>query len=782
MAEDILHILECPMCLEIYDSKRHRPKLLPCQHTLCAPCLDMVIKNNTIECPQCRFQLPVPSKGIEGLPNNLTMFALIDLQGKTNEQPNIAQTFDSPVAAQQTENLQIRQTISALISQLKGKVHTLSQTNVEEQKLEHSYQHAKGQIDSSLEKMVSEIRARKNILMSQVEAERKEGKHHLLMQSKQAQELLRSFQNEVQVLMSASQQPTKEDLEGIVEKCKNYLQHLHNLEMRGQGSWAWRYSEDSESKELLIQEISKFGQIFSNRSSMVAGNTITSLTTNQPPRPQNEFMNETDANILSGQSRHTISSQRSTEQLANRLQSSLSTDQSISPLSVGNPFSNSPNSIGSIGVTQSFDSGIDIRRRADSISSLSSVQSLPSFNQPNPSSQGSMHIPQLKPSLQTQTLPNSSNPFSRRTSAGPALNPVRGSATPPQILNRSASPLLRQQSAGAVGILAQSLPAQSVSARNDVHSVHISRTNSPTLSADASAFPASATSPAAFNYKLRGNPCKILGEGPSRGIKFSKPVALLSLPNTNLAVLDENYNSIAILTVEGQILKSYGTKGQNVGQFLSPKSFFLNKWNHFVVSDWGNNRVQIWDTGRDFIHQLGVAGNASQQLNGPIGVVSDRLENIYVCDSNNRCVKVFKADGTFLRQIGQAGDEDGKFQKPSHIAFTPGNQLMVTDSIKHVVQVFTPDGKFLYKFGGWGSEPGKLNSPTGIAVDPQGYVIVADTGNHRIQIFYASGTMETCFGIHGSEEGQFDEPTGIGFVRNGRFAVCDTGNKRIQVI
>ncbi|XP_071964661.1 uncharacterized protein [Antedon mediterranea] len=752
MADDILHILECPMCLEIFDSTRHRPKLLPCQHTFCVPCLDMIMKNNAIECPNCRVQVPLPvaGKGVEGFPNNLTMFALIDLQGKSEQSSNVQQVPESPLTAQQSVNLQTRQTISALISQLKGKVNTLSQTNVQENKLEQSYQYAKGQIDSSLEKVVNEVRARKNILVSQLEAQRQDGKRHLQVQRQQAQELLKSFQNEIQAVMSANQQPSKEDLDNIVAKCKNYLQQLHNLEMRGQGSWSWSYIEDS--KEQLDQEIANFGQIYSNRSA-----TVTS----------NQSQTNTDGR-LSGQTMHI-----QTEQLANHLQTSLNTEQSISPLSAGNPF-NSPtivgiprrdsgNSLSSIGASQSFDSGIDSRRRSESFSS-EHLQSSPSFNQSN--LQVSRQMPQIKPNPQTQAT----NPFSRRTSAGPVLNP------PPPVTNRrSSSPLQRHQSTGAVSVVAKSLPAQQTFVRNNPQNVQLSQVSSTTN--------ASAISPsAAPNYRLRGNPCKVLGEGPSRGIKFSKPVALLSLPNTNLAVLDENYNSIAILTAEGQILKSYGTMGNKPGQFSAPKSFFLNKRNQFVVSDSGNNRVQIWDTGRDFVNEFGCAGHPSIQLSSPIGIVSDRLENIYICDANNQCVKVYKSDGTFLRQIGQGGDSDGQFKKPSHIAFTPGNQLMVTDSLKHLVQVFTPDGKFLYKFGGWGTEPGKLNSPTGIAVDPQGYVIVADTGNHRIQIFYASGTMETCFGTHGSEEGQFDEPTGIGFVHNGRFAVCDTGNKRIQII
>ena len=56
--QDVDKLLECPVCLE----QIKRPKMLPCQHTLCRfPCLFQMIakkttkaKKLTIECPICR--------------------------------------------------------------------------------------------------------------------------------------------------------------------------------------------------------------------------------------------------------------------------------------------------------------------------------------------------------------------------------------------------------------------------------------------------------------------------------------------------------------------------------------------------------------------------------------------------------------------------------------------------------------------------------------------------------------------------------------------------------
>ena len=36
--------LECPTCLEYFNSKNNRPMLIPCQHTICSKCIRDFIK------------------------------------------------------------------------------------------------------------------------------------------------------------------------------------------------------------------------------------------------------------------------------------------------------------------------------------------------------------------------------------------------------------------------------------------------------------------------------------------------------------------------------------------------------------------------------------------------------------------------------------------------------------------------------------------------------------------------------------------------------------------
>ncbi|XP_019647744.1 PREDICTED: tripartite motif-containing protein 2-like [Branchiostoma belcheri] len=64
LGEQIREELSCSVCLELFT----RPKVLPCGHTFCQDCLQKLSgKEGTFQCPTCRLQVKLPSKGVAGL-------------------------------------------------------------------------------------------------------------------------------------------------------------------------------------------------------------------------------------------------------------------------------------------------------------------------------------------------------------------------------------------------------------------------------------------------------------------------------------------------------------------------------------------------------------------------------------------------------------------------------------------------------------------------------------------------------------------------------------------
>ena len=49
------HFLSCVVCLEDFEEDGDKiPRLLPCTHTLCEACIKQLIRNQKLECPECR--------------------------------------------------------------------------------------------------------------------------------------------------------------------------------------------------------------------------------------------------------------------------------------------------------------------------------------------------------------------------------------------------------------------------------------------------------------------------------------------------------------------------------------------------------------------------------------------------------------------------------------------------------------------------------------------------------------------------------------------------------
>ncbi|KAI8499892.1 hypothetical protein Bbelb_222090 [Branchiostoma belcheri] len=81
--------LVCQVCLEDF----RQPKMLPCLHTFCQPCLEKLLAAEPVgklDCPTCRRDVPLPQNGVQGLKSNFLVGKLRDIlqqqpAGKTSE-------------------------------------------------------------------------------------------------------------------------------------------------------------------------------------------------------------------------------------------------------------------------------------------------------------------------------------------------------------------------------------------------------------------------------------------------------------------------------------------------------------------------------------------------------------------------------------------------------------------------------------------------------------------------------------------------------------------------
>lgn len=220
--------------------------------------------------------------------------------------------------------------------------------------------------------------------------------------------------------------------------------------------------------------------------------------------------------------------------------------------------------------------------------------------------------------------------------------------------------------------------------------------------------------------------------------------------------------------------------------------------NVWVVDAEASHVVKYNSSGQE-VSELGQAWNSGSdntRFENPISIAFDGSGNIYISDSgywgsdygNNR-VQIFDSSGTHIATIGGGACGTGATQLcwPRHIAVYD-NFLYVADADNHRVQIFnisTPSAPgyvaTLGQTGSLGSANNQFRRPQGVAVDAS-YIYVADTENQRVQVFNRNtlAYVTTIGGSYGTGNNQFKYPTDVAVDASGNIYVADYGNKRVQ--
>jgi len=275
------------------------------------------------------------------------------------------------------------------------------------------------------------------------------------------------------------------------------------------------------------------------------------------------------------------------------------------------------------------------------------------------------------------------------------------------------------------------------------------------------------------------------GSGPGQ---FHQPIGIV-VAGEEVLVSDTGNNRIQVFDREGNFLREFGAAGDAPGQLSRPMHMdFVG--GRLYVAEYLNDRIQTFTAAGKFLSVV-LAGSGSQagQFDAPGGVAVSDEGRLYVADFNNQRLQALDAQGNFLWQVGTTGKKGiaaGMFNYPTDVALMPSGNVVVADAYNDRIQVFSPRGTFLRKWGGplatniAGSAPGWFRTATGVAVGPLGNVFVADFYNHRVQKFTAQGVFLVALGEHGSGQGQFERPTDMAVDADGNVYVVDFGNDRIQ--
>ncbi len=312
---------------------------------------------------------------------------------------------------------------------------------------------------------------------------------------------------------------------------------------------------------------------------------------------------------------------------------------------------------------------------------------------------------------------------------------------------------------------------------------------------------------------------------------FNSPRDVAVDPENNVYIVDSENHRIVKFTETGDFIRSFGSEGDENGQFRNPVALAIGGHGRIYVADDEKDQLQVFSSEGEFITAWGERGFDEGQFYQPADLALDASDNVYIVDEYTARVQVFTSDGEFLRTWGSRdGSEEppGTLRSPNGIAINSIGWVYVVDSRKGV-QVFNQKGEFLNIQ--WGelansalfkksaisidsdnqvyillndkaetinvySEQGELqntlnthlnlkehysNIRFGMVVDNQQQVYIADSVHHRIQKLNTQGEVLHAWKSNGSSNGFFSSPTTIASDSSGKIFICDWLNNRIQV-
>jgi DNA-binding beta-propeller fold protein YncE len=257
----------------------------------------------------------------------------------------------------------------------------------------------------------------------------------------------------------------------------------------------------------------------------------------------------------------------------------------------------------------------------------------------------------------------------------------------------------------------------------------------------------------------------------------------------NVFVNEIGENRINIFDPNGTLISTWGSSGDNIGQFSHPHGNEVEDENNqsasevFVyIADQNNDRIQKFSKDGTFITAWGEEGEGNGQFLHTHGIDLDSDGNVYVSDRDQPSIQKFSSDGAFINKWGSEGTADGQFIQPWDVSVSQDDRIFVPDYGNDRIQIFSKDGNFITAWGAPGSGPGQFDGPAVVAFDSEGNVYVTDSGNHRVQKFTSNGTYITEWGEEGQENGQFSMPEGLAVdPLSSNVYVSDTSNNNVQV-
>lgn len=277
---------------------------------------------------------------------------------------------------------------------------------------------------------------------------------------------------------------------------------------------------------------------------------------------------------------------------------------------------------------------------------------------------------------------------------------------------------------------------------------------------------------------------------------FNAPLDVAVDKDGYIYVADTGNFRIQKFSAAGSLVSSWGTRGSGNGEFVNPWAIAYHPDGYIYVSDTGYyepteeqvSRIQKFTLSGKWVSKIGEWGSGNGQFNDPKGIAVDKKGNVYVADSGNNRIQMFTSGNEFVRTWPVEVADTWEYAETADVELDPDGNLVVLidgnmdnpgNELIYPIQIFTPEGVLLEK---WPMDPEDYNGRYAVSVDAENRIYISEIWGHHIKVYSKDGTELTTLGGYGTSDGKFNSLSGITIGPSGNLYIADTDNHRIQKI
>jgi RHS repeat-associated protein len=202
--------------------------------------------------------------------------------------------------------------------------------------------------------------------------------------------------------------------------------------------------------------------------------------------------------------------------------------------------------------------------------------------------------------------------------------------------------------------------------------------------------------------------CKTGIAGAAAG-QFSEPQGIAIDSSGNLWITDYANNRVDEYTEKGEFIAALGfgvssgesklqictttckagLVGSSPGEFWGP-NFIAISGGYVYVTDYANDRVEKFNTSKEYVTEFGSKGHGNAEFVTPSGITAGPGGNLYVADYGNNRVQELTPSGGYVAQFGTEGAGEDEMKGPESVAISTSEDTYVTDKLNKRVDEWAP--------------------------------------------------------------------------------------------